>query len=161
MIGILDSSLDHGMKSTGRYGSFGAHTFPKVVEGTFVSADGEEYTLGTTRTYDNLKPTQATTLMPEESWHIVNYKDAAENISFDWHSVDQSQFDPQTRPIRPFRRIISSEEWAARRIEITDLYRHRGWTLPRVMQEMSRRGFHGSYELISLSSKCSLLTVHK
>lgn len=39
---------------------------------------------------------------------------------------------------------ISSAEWAARRHEITELYRFRGWTLARVMEEMARRGFHAS-----------------
>lgn len=39
---------------------------------------------------------------------------------------------------------ISPAEWAARRHEITDLYRFRGWTLARVMEEMARRGFHAS-----------------
>ena len=45
---------------------------------------------------------------------------------------------------RPSNSHISTAEWAVRRHEITELYRFRGWTLPRVMEEMSRRGFHAS-----------------
>jgi hypothetical protein len=45
---------------------------------------------------------------------------------------------------RAARNAISPSEWAARRGEITELYRHRGWTLPRVMEEMAARGFVAS-----------------
>jgi hypothetical protein len=45
---------------------------------------------------------------------------------------------------RAARNAILPSEWAARRGEITELYRHRGWTLPRVMEEMAARGFVAS-----------------
>jgi hypothetical protein len=45
---------------------------------------------------------------------------------------------------RATRNAISPGEWAARRGEITELYRHRGWTLLRVMGEMAARGFVAS-----------------
>jgi hypothetical protein len=56
----------------------------------------------------------------------------------------RSQISSQD-PARAVRNQISAADWAARRPEITELYRHRGWTLPRVMEEMARRGFHASY----------------
>ena len=43
------------------------------------------------------------------------------------------------------RSHVPPAEWAARRYEITDLYRYRGWTLSRVMEEMTHRGFYASY----------------
>lgn len=39
---------------------------------------------------------------------------------------------------------ISATEWATHRPAITELYHHRDWTLPRVMEEMAKRGFHAS-----------------
>jgi hypothetical protein len=51
---------------------------------------------------------------------------------------------PHEGLIRAVRGQISPADWARRRPEITELYRHRDWTLPRVMEEMARRGFYAS-----------------
>lgn len=42
------------------------------------------------------------------------------------------------------RGSVSPIEWGKRRPEITELYRHRSWTLARVMKEMESRGFYAS-----------------
>lgn len=62
------------------------------------------------------------------------------------HAPDRQQkshISPAAQ-VRPSGNYISAAEWAARRHEITELYRFRGWTLTRVMQEMARRGFYAS-----------------
>lgn len=82
--------------------------------------------------------------MPNQAWHLHDHGFTAQQSSLEWRHIPEVQFSTRNPPTQQSRKPISPEEWAARRSDITDLYRHRGWTLPRVMQEMAKRGFYAS-----------------
>jgi hypothetical protein len=112
-------------------------------EGTFAPTTGHYSVSDTLRHWDLYQLSGATSLMPEPS-HTIDHGNKYQELDREWSKVaPMHEARPQISMKAPTSHI-SPAEWAAHRAEITDLYRHRGWTLPRIMQEMTNRGFRAS-----------------
>ena len=128
--------------------------------GTSVATYDYDYDLGPDATLQPYDSSQAQEIisMPHQTWHS---DDGMHMLKKDTHT-QQAVLDPprsnRQHPPHTTRRHIHPAEWASRRAEITELYRHRNWTLPRVMQEMARRGFHASYAIPIPSFSPNVLT---
>jgi hypothetical protein len=123
---------------------YGPCGFDMDAERTFAPFAGQESVFDTMRHHDPFRVPNPSSWMPGQPSYTSDHGTEHPAFHHEWSKTAQShEARPQTSKKLPTSHI-SPAEWAAHRSEITDLYRHRGWTLPRVMQEMAKRGFRAS-----------------